>query len=301
MNQIISNVEYTVRQDLCQHCGQCKAICNIPSENSYPNFNGELCCHCFHCYAVCPHQAIELNFQLQDADKEISPLLSHTTELSDGSLSITHPHLDRRSYREFTSEPIPEDLLNRIIKATKNTPSGGNVHGHEFTVLLNQKTRADMLSELKKIYHRLLKITHSPLLLKIGALFLDRKKKAFLTDKLYQKTFQLLVSDFLAGQDPMFYNAPAVIIVHSKRLIPTPQEDSIIAGYQFQLEALKYGLGSCFVSLAQNAFDLSPKLKKIIDLTPKDQVHAVIAIGYPKTQFYRPTPRPDPQIHWIRV
>lgn len=36
---------------------------------------------------------------------------------------------------------------------------------------------------------------------------------------------------FQAGDDPVFYDAPAVIVIHTPELIPTPQEDCLLAGF----------------------------------------------------------------------
>ncbi len=89
----------------------------------------------------------------------------------------------------------------------------------------------------------------------------------------------------------MFYAAPIVIVIHSRELIPTPREDSVLAGYALCLAAHALGLGSCLVSLAQSAVNSSGTCKRLIGLTRHDNVHAVILVGYPDVSFLRAAPR----------
>jgi nitroreductase len=87
------------------------------------------------------------------------------------------------------------------------------------------------------------------------------------------------------GEDPVFYRAPVVIFVHSRCLIPTPREDCILAAYNIVLAAETMGLGSCFVSLAQNAINSSRGLKRILGMEARDQVYAVVVLGYPAIRY----------------
>jgi len=82
-----------------------------------------------------------------------------------------------------------------------------------------------------------------------------------------------------------------VIIIHSREQIPTPKEDSILAGYNIILMAQSMGLGTCFVTLAQKAINSSNKCKKLLNLSPEDNINAVILLGYPLVNYLRPAPR----------
>ncbi len=84
---------------------------------------------------------------------------------------------------------------------------------------------------------------------------------------------------------------PVIIIIHSKKEIPTPKEDSILAGYNMALMAQALGLGTCFVTLAQKAINFSSKCKKILSLAKEDNIHAVLLLGYPSVNYLRSAPR----------
>lgn len=57
------------------------------------------------------------------------------------------------------------------------------------------------------------------------------------------------------------------------------------------------GLGTCFVTPAQNAINSSKKCKEILNLTPQDNVNAVVILGYPAVHHQRIAPKPEKQIH----
>jgi hypothetical protein len=100
-----------------------------------------------------------------------------------------------------------------------------------------------------------------------------------------------LIDDSFPGGDPFFYNAPVVVIIHSKMIIPTPKEDAILAAYNINLSAEIHDLGGCFVTLAQEAINSSIKCKKIINLNKNDNVYAVLILGYPENKYLRIVPR----------
>jgi nitroreductase len=121
--------------------------------------------------------------------------------------------------------------------------------------------------------------------------FSDAETRGFLKDPFYYRQITYLLEQFDRGLDPIFYHAPVVILVHSKRLIPTPREDCVLAAYNMVLMAESVGLGSCFVSLAQKGINSSPFLKRLLGMDSAEQVNAVIVLGYPSVQYHRPVYR----------
>lgn len=47
----------------------------------------------------------------------------------------------RRSVRAFTPDPVPDDLIDKIIEAARWAPSGANSQPWEFVVIRNQETK----------------------------------------------------------------------------------------------------------------------------------------------------------------
>jgi nitroreductase len=126
---------------------------------------------------------------------------------------------------------------------------------------------------------------------KILSLFADPQTKAFINDREYLGRVLDIFDQLKNGKDPVFYQAPAVILIHSPAVMPTPKEDCVLSAYNMVLMAESLGLGTCIVTLAQNAINDSKRCKKILGLKKQDVVHAVVVLGYPEEKYLRPIPK----------
>lgn len=123
--------------------------------------------------------------------------------------------------------------------------------------------------------------------------------RGFLRDKDYRVKIRKLVERIYTGEDVFFRDAPIIVILHSKAVIPTPKEDCILAGYNITMFGQTNGLGSCFVTLAQNAINANTKCKRIIGLSRNDHIYAVVILGYPSVQHLRSAPKQEKMINWL--
>jgi nitroreductase len=213
--------------------------------------------------------------------------------------SLVHFLALRRSVRKFRRQMVEKRTIETLVQAAGYIPSGGNSHSYRFTVITESEEKARLNQELEKIYSNRRRILKCTLLRKVFLLFADAQTRAFLQDTTYLKRVTYLLDQMKQGEDPIFYNAPAVIVIHSQKLIPTPLEDSVLAAYNIVLMAQAMGLGTCYVSLAQNAINTSRKCKKILNLSVADKVYAVVVAGYPAVEFHRPVPKKPKAIHWF--
>jgi len=287
---------------LCQSCGVCVAECTLhwvaPGSQSLSPGSTHVdparpdCLHCLHCYAVCPAGAIQLPEEYVplaegDAWREVRP------EALESLLAV------RRSTRRFRQQPVPRDLIARVVAAGQHIPSGGNRHAYEFTVLTDPAVMQDLLAEFSRYYGRLRTLIGNPVIKAVASLFLGSYERAFLNDPDYGQRMKGLLDRFHAGDDPVFYGAPAAIVIHTLPLIPTPQEDSILAGFAMVLIAQTLGLGTCFVSLAHKGLSDSKQCKALVGIAPEDHIHAVLLLGYPDVTYRRPAPKPEKVVHWV--
>jgi nitroreductase len=190
-------------------------------------------------------------------------------------------------------------MVERLIQAAVYIPSGGNSHSYRFTVITQGQQRKCLEQQLKTIYTFRRRLLKNPVLSKLFALVSDKKTRAFLLDDMYLKRVSYLLDQYERGEDPVFYAAPLIVIVHTDALVPTPGEDAILAAYNMILMAQTMGLGSCFVSLAQNAINASRRCKKLLNLGSGEQVHAVVVLGHPDVSFHRAIPREAKQFEYI--
>jgi formate hydrogenlyase subunit 6/NADH:ubiquinone oxidoreductase subunit I len=107
-----------VDQNLCTKCGICSTVCPagivIPGdENAIPTIppsDEGRCIRCGHCEVCCPAEALTLNFR----PEEKIPLSADAGTLSASELGAYLKR--RRSVRHFTREPVPRDLITRILE-----------------------------------------------------------------------------------------------------------------------------------------------------------------------------------------
>jgi nitroreductase len=128
------------------------------------------------------------------------------------------------------------------------------------------------------------------------SVFSDTQTKAFINDREYLGRVLDIFDQLKNGADPIFYQAPVVILIHSDARMPTPKEDCVLAAYNMVLMAESLGLGTCIVTLAQNAINDSKRCKRILGLKKKDMVHSVVVMGYPEEKYLRPVPKKAKEI-----
>ena len=181
------------------------------------------------------------------------------------------------------------------IEGVKDTDHGERETESERLSALLSRRRSSTRFQDRQVDHSILaelvRSAASALIRTVYSAVADSQTKALLRDRSYLKRVTHLLDQIDRGRDPIFYSAPAILVVHSARLIPTPKEDCILAAYNVVLMAEAWGLGSCFVSLAQNAINTSSACKRILGLNRKEQVHAVVVLGHPAVTFHRPIRR----------
>jgi nitroreductase/NAD-dependent dihydropyrimidine dehydrogenase PreA subunit len=292
----------TVDTTLCRACGACVAECTLhwvapgglsgATDNQHVDPSRPDCVHCLHCYAVCPAGAIRLS-------EEYIPLAEAEAWRDVRPEALESLRALRRSTRRFQQKPVPRDLIARVVAAGCHIPSGGNRHAYEFTVLTDPAVKGELLAEFSRYYDRIRKLMENSALMTVAGLFLSPYERAFLNDPDYGQRMKELLDRFHAGDDPVFYHAPAAIVIHTGELIPTPQQDSVLAGFAMALVAQTLGLGTCFVSLAEKGLSASKRCKALAGIPAQDHIHAVLLLGYPDVTYLRPTPKPEKAVHWV--
>ncbi len=205
---------------------------------------------------------------------------------------------ERHSTRRFQDRDLAPEMLKEIIATAAYIPSGGNRHGHRFTVITRGSTRALLMKELTKMYRRRSRLMNSALLRTIAQPFVGPVMRDFLKDQTYGPVLRSIVAKLVSGEDPVFHGAPAAIVIHSPHTIPTPKEDCVIAGFAVTMAAHAMGLGACFVTLGQNAINSSVRCKAILGLSARERVHAVVVLGSPAVPNRQPAHRDAREIRF---
>ncbi len=176
----------------------------------------------------------------------------------------------RRAVREYKEEPLPEEILRRLIDAAIQAPSAVNEQDWLFTVVQDKQ-------------------------------LLERISKASKADMLRQSLPATHSSHFRELlQNPhfdIFYHAPALIVISSPDRDRWGVENCSLAAENLMLAACGLGLGTCWIGFAQNWLG-TPEGKAALGLPADYRPVAPIIVGRPRSPA-APVPRKQPQISWI--
>lgn len=268
---------------LCKECGICTGECphhRVKSGHSHVDHNFEFCDRCLHCYAVCPEHAIV---------PEGEGVIPDRRNLDPDTLLAYLMY--RRSYRRFTNERLSEEALDCLLNAARYMPSGGNDHRLHITLLTSPEKRAELLEAIHAYYKGIVRLLKNPLLRVIAKRVGDPKVKATLNDPFNYKKILYAIGQMDGDDDAVFYNAPAVFFFHTDRIMPTAREDCLLSAYNVVLMSETLGLGSCLVSLSQQAVTNSKNCKKILAIPSSHRVESVVVVGRPRRMYLRPAVR----------
>ncbi len=176
----------------------------------------------------------------------------------------------RRAVREFTGEPVNEEMLRRPIDAAIQAPSAVNEQPWSFSVVRNKSLLARISNEAKAHLLRTPPVgvpTHH---------------------------IQELLSD---PAFDIFYAAPALIVISSVTTGQWAVENCSLAAENLMLAACAAGLGTCWIGFAQTWLGTADG-KAAIRLPAGHLPVAPIIVGHPK-RSPPPVPRKEPRIEWI--
>lgn len=277
----------------CQICRECLKECPQklfkidPLKKVVFEDTDSRCIACGHCLAVCPCDAI----LYQAPERSLrSPIFEEPDKIINFETLL--PLLRaRRSIRRFKPNPVArEDLLN-IIEAMRYAPTASNRQRLHFTIVYGKmiETFASRVAKLFKLLYWALKI------LRFIIPFGHQSKYGILSNSSFS-SLKFFFRMKAAGEDPVFWHAPALLVVSSPPYFHQASLDAGIALAQGMLAAQSLGLGTCLIGFAQETLYLSRKLRRILQIPLKFRPLGVMAIGYPQVRFRAAPPRNKPSI-----
>ncbi|HNY21819.1 MAG TPA: nitroreductase family protein [Treponemataceae bacterium] len=169
---------------------------------------------------------------------------------------------ERRSYRRFRAEAVPFETIERAIDATRYAPTGKNAQPVEWSV-----------------------ITDRGLIARLARGLLERIRTA--------PELALRYKYVAAEEDPIFWDAPALVVAHGDPKASIWQGDGIVAATAFDYASQALGLGTCWSGTAMRASEAIGKAARI----PEGHViHAVLMVGFPDERFVALPPRKPAKI-----
>ena len=176
----------------------------------------------------------------------------------------------RRAVREYTTEPVDEQTIRRLIADAVQAPSAINEQLWTFTVVRDQAL-LDRASVQAKAYMR--------------ATTPASAQPVHFRSMLDDANFQI------------FYHAPVLVLISAAAEGGFIVEDCALAAQNLMLAGYAAGLGTCWIGFAQSYFN-TPEGKAALHLPVAWTAVAPIILGHPKA-VTAPVPRKVPEIHWV--
>ena len=183
----------------------------------------------------------------------------------------------RRSVRAFTSDPVPDEAVDRILEAARWAPSGANSQPWEFIVIREQQTKdrmAEIVREHMELGHKA-ELTRPPEL--------------------------RWPSAARPVADPAWKNAPVLVLVCGDPRVSKSfplltylerGQSHFISGLAgaflcMTLAATALGLGCHWVSAVGNGY-CSARIKELLGIPEDHVIYDMLGVGHPAM---RPAPR----------
>ena len=175
---------------------------------------------------------------------------------------------ERRSIRSFQKEPLKKDEIDAIIQAGKYAPSAKDAQPWRFIVITNA-SKIKKLSELAK--------SEIKTILKRRWIY-----QLFAKDLRNKKVLQSLYVLSMAEKDAIFYNAPVLIFIVTKKGLFN-NESCACCAQNMMLAAHSLGIGSCWIGYA-NFLERNNQIASEIGIPSDMHIVAALIFGYPKKE-----------------
>ncbi len=266
-------LEFKVDASRCTRCGACAADCPsriiVQQGRDLPAIAPDresACLQCQHCLAVCPTAAISIFGRDPARSLPLKPGVFPSLDVMERLVR------GRRSVRQYRDENVDPALLQRLLAALANVPTGCNRRGLTFTLMDDRvvmaRFRERVLAEIAAAQAA-------------GTL---PERFGFLADapRLYAER----------GEDILCRGAPHALIVSAPHDAPCPTEDVVLALAQFDLLAQTAGLGTVWWGMFKMILEVLPALKPLVGIPPRHRYYAML-FGRPAVRYVRTVQRDD--------
>jgi nitroreductase/NAD-dependent dihydropyrimidine dehydrogenase PreA subunit len=278
----------------CISCGLCLEVCpafviEMANEKAAV-VRGDWCIGCGQCGVVCPTEAI----LPEGAGDET---LSHSG-IGAGASSEALQLLfrERRSVRRYQEEPVPKEMLERIVDAGRYAPTGKNSQNVNYVVLTSSDEIGTLREMMAVFYEKLIRRVRGP----VGSLVLSLAAGRKLVESLRESIPKVehAKKEMEQGKDPLFYHAPVVMLVHAESWDTCSAFNCSTTLYNCSLMAHTLGIGCCFNGYLSSAANHDRKIKSWLGIPKDHQCFAAMTLGYRKVKYQRLPDRKPPTIIW---
>jgi len=277
----------SIDPEICKHDGICVQVCPETvfvqnDKNSVPEpLHDNLCISCGQCIAICPHDAITHS----DFPKgTIRTIKKGATPSFEQLMRLLH---NRRSQRYFSSRPVREKEIQKIIEAARYAPTALNSQSTRYLVIQD----VVLLTEISENAAEFLKGT-------IEELRKTHKKAELEQDHAFNVIVKKVSEVQGKGEDVFLHNASALVLFYADRHASMGGINANLAIQNALLAAETLGIGAFYSGFVLFAIHHNPELKKILKIPDDCEVHGALALGYPKIKFKKWIERNPADVAW---
>lgn len=167
----------------------------------------------------------------------------------------------RHSTRKFKEEPVPQEVLDKVIEAGRQAPSGKHKNQSRFIVIRKKEVLQELIALVQQEFAKM-EVTPEN-----------------------DDNFGGAIRAAKKGGYVFMYNAPVLIVVANKRDYGNKYADVSCAMQNMMLAANALDLGSCWINQLRWLQD-NPVLRGYLQklgMAEDEEVCALLSIGYPDT------------------
>ena len=167
----------------------------------------------------------------------------------------------RHSTRKFKEEPVPQEVLDKVIEAGRQAPSGKHKNQSRFIVIRKKEVLQELIALVQPEFAKMEGTPENDD--NFGGAIRAAKKGGYV----------------------FMYNAPVLIVVANKRDYGNKYADVSCAMQNMMLAANALDLGSCWINQLRWLQD-NPVLRGYLQklgMAEDEEVCASLSIGYPDT------------------
>lgn len=170
--------------------------------------------------------------------------------------------LTRRSTRSFLNRKVERGLIDKIVKAGRYAPSGGNNQTNHFFVIQDE----DVLKKIRQI-----------------------AMDAFSRMEVYEGMYRSLMTSVTLSKKGNYvydYGAPCLIVIANRKDYGNNRQDMACALENMLIMANELDLGSCYINQLYwlNEDEKILELFRSFGLKDDERIYGSLVIGYPDSE-----------------
>ncbi|MCI1778943.1 MAG: nitroreductase family protein [Bacteroidales bacterium] len=297
------DISITVDDKKCIKCGRCITVCPAdiflradPSGkiirkedfkaagdvSGYPIavYKPQRCIACGHCVDVCPTSSV--------IHSVFPPERVHKIDYSrmPSPESVMMLMKARRSNRSFTAEPVPGDMVDKILESAYLAPTAENKQQLRFIMVTSPEKIMAMRNFVLDVFGSKVRIIDSPLLRPVMKIFFGGLYK-------YVKVYYRMKRLHDAGRDMILRGATAVLFVAAPEE-RFESENANLAIENASLMAASLGLGQIYTGFLCTAIRMDEKkFGRLLGLPEGMKIYGGLGFGMSSVRFLNYADRKD--------